>query len=119
MFSLLPSSILRCFLGRCKAWGGGAVREIQLILLLLLAEAAALAKYADVPVNRYNGSPQMPMLDRRGAPPTVPRRVEAPARPAAQNHRLDKSEATLNRRRAKSGGRATADDRKGRVVAMT
>jgi ATP-dependent RNA helicase RhlE len=31
----------------------------------------------------------------------------------------DKSEATLNRRRAKSGGRATADDRKGRVLAMT
>ena len=35
---------------------------------------------------------QLPMLDRRGAPPTAPRRAETPVRPAAQSRRPDKSE---------------------------
>jgi ATP-dependent RNA helicase RhlE len=35
---------------------------------------------------------QLPMLDRRGVPPTAARRVETPVRPAAQNRRPGKSE---------------------------
>jgi ATP-dependent RNA helicase RhlE len=50
---------------------------------------------------------QLPMLDRRGAPPGAPRRVDTPARPAAPNRRPDKSEQ-FQCRETRPGARAKA-----------
>jgi ATP-dependent RNA helicase RhlE len=50
---------------------------------------------------------QLPMLDRRGAPPPPPRQVETPARPAAQSRRVDKHEH-YQARKTRTGARAKA-----------
>jgi len=50
---------------------------------------------------------ELPMLDRRGAPPTAARRVEPPARPVPQNRRPDKSEYCHSRKTG-TGVRAKA-----------